>query len=374
MGRGARLTQVNPIDTVRSIVSSLVRLRRGLRLGLLAAVVQTIGCSGRVSDAPTGAGGGAAGSPGGGAGASSSPRSCVGLAASCGPARDDCCLSLPVPGGTFLRGYDNVTYTDQTHPASVSNFRLDKYEATVGRFRAFVAAWLTGWRPPSGAGKHTHLNNGMGLATADSTGYEPGWDSNWDSSVPSTSEDWNARLSCDSAFQTWTVDPAANEGRAIGCLNWFEAAAFCIWDNGFLPSEAEWNYAAAAGNEQRVFPWSVPSNDPAIDCNRANYRGGDDATLCTVGGISVAGSRSPVGDAKYGQADLSGNVTEWTLDWYADYSTDCHDCSNSTVGLIRVLHGGAFGNGISFQLVSNRDAGGPIGRASSIGVRCARTP
>src|SRR4051794_29636074 len=175
MGRGARLTQVNPIGTVRSMVASLVRLRRGLRLSLLAAVVQTIGCSGSVSDAPTGAGGGAAGSPGGGAGASSSPRSCVGLAASCGPERDDCCLSLPVPGGTFLRGYDNVTHTDQTHPASVSNFRLDKYEATVGRFRAFVAAWLAGWRPPSGAGKHTHLNNGMGLATAENTGYEPGW-------------------------------------------------------------------------------------------------------------------------------------------------------------------------------------------------------
>lgn len=356
-------------------MSRLVRLRHGLRVGLLAALVQTIGCSGSVSDAPTGAGGGTGGSAGGsgGGGVSGLRPSCVGLAPGCGPASEDCCLSLPVPAGTFLRGYDSVTYTDQSHPASLSNYRLDKYEATVGRFRAFVAAWLAGWRPMPGAGKHAHLNNGMGLATVDGAGHEPGWDSDWESNMPSTREDWNARLSCDSVFQTWTVDASSNEGRAIDCLNWFEASAFCIWDSGFLPSEAEWNYAAAAGNEQRVFPWSEPSNDAAIDCNHANYRG-DDGALCAVGGISAVGSQSPAGDAKYGQADLTGNVTEWTLDWYADYSADCRDCSNSVAGVMRVLHGGAFGSGTSFQLVSNRDAAGPKGRASSFGVRCARTP
>ncbi len=54
-------------------------------------------------------------------------------------------------------------YTSQAYPATVSDFRLDKYEITVGRFRKFVAAWDGGWRPAQGDGKHTHLNGGQGL-------------------------------------------------------------------------------------------------------------------------------------------------------------------------------------------------------------------
>lgn len=60
------------------------------------------------------------------------PRSCVGLPASCGANKsDDCCASPEVPGGMFYRSYDlagDVASGDTKSPATISSFRLDKYE------------------------------------------------------------------------------------------------------------------------------------------------------------------------------------------------------------------------------------------------------
>src|SRR5580700_4095697 len=91
------------------------------------------------------------GGPQGGASASCGTTSSnVGGVSSCG-AGESCCTSLNVVGGTFLRSYDGATFTDASHPATVSTFRLDKYEVTVGRFRRFVEAVVAGWGPPNGA-------------------------------------------------------------------------------------------------------------------------------------------------------------------------------------------------------------------------------
>jgi hypothetical protein len=100
-------------------------------------------------DVPVGGSGGMGGTPATGG------TSCSGLAATCGPSgNDDCCTSLLVPGGTFYRSYDGVDFTDKSYPATVADFYLDKYEITVGRFRAFVNAGMgTQASPPaSGAG------------------------------------------------------------------------------------------------------------------------------------------------------------------------------------------------------------------------------
>src|SRR5260221_11665536 len=90
------------------------------------------------------------------------------------------CASLAVDGGTYSRTYSVVDagLTELADPATLSTFRLDKYEVTVGRFRRFVAAWNggAGFTPPLGSGKHSHLNAGLGLADSGSAGtYEQGW-------------------------------------------------------------------------------------------------------------------------------------------------------------------------------------------------------
>src|SRR5580704_6839465 len=56
--------------------------------------------------------------------------------------------------------------------------------------------------------------------------------------------------------ETWTETAGSSENLPITEAHWYAAYAFCIWDGGFLPSEAEWNYAAAGGSDQRAYPWS----------------------------------------------------------------------------------------------------------------------
>jgi formylglycine-generating enzyme required for sulfatase activity len=258
-----------------------------------------------------------------------------------------------------------VGYGDQSFPSTVSSFLLDKFEVTVGRIRKFKGAWDAGYRPTPGAGKHAHLSGRQGLADVNdqSGAHEQGWDVAWNSRVALTDAAFGT---C--GYDTWTSAPGAQENRPINCVNWYEAYAFCIWDGGFLPSEAEWNFAAAAGNEQRVYPWSVPASSTGIDPTRAAYCGG----ACS--GPQIVGA-TPAGHGKFGQADLAGNVSEWILDANADYHVPCSDCAflpPSPAG--RVFRGGAFHNGALALRAVVRDYADPTTRIHYLGIRCARTP
>src|SRR5581483_11906152 len=141
----------------------------------------------------------------------------------------DCPL---VTGGTFARKYaaTDAGAIAQAAPATVSSFRLDEYEVTVARFRAFVTAWNGGYAPAAGDGKHAHIDGGRGLANVDG-GYETGWDSRDDAAIAPTDD----HLACDASLATWTPSPGARESSPINCVNWWEARAFCIWAGGFLP-------------------------------------------------------------------------------------------------------------------------------------------
>jgi formylglycine-generating enzyme required for sulfatase activity len=278
-----------------------------------------------------------------------------------------------VTGGTFYRSYDGVSsgYTSRAYPATVSDFRLDKFEITVGRFRKFKAAWDGGWRPSAGSGKHTHLNGGSGLSNSGAAGYEPGWDTAWASSVAPT----DANLSCHTPSQTWTSSAGANEHRPMNCSNWYEQYAFCIWDGGFLPSEAEWNYAAAGGSEQRVYPWSTPATSTSIDCTYATYYGAPGPSYCSGTYTNNVGSESPKGNGRYGQADLAGGVLEWTLDWHVGYVEACDNCSYLPASSsYRELRGGTFNDDASYLLAGYRRGNVPENRNNYAGARCARTP
>jgi formylglycine-generating enzyme len=286
----------------------------------------------------------------------------------CGPIQNEnCCASPLVTGGTFYRSYDGLTNTSTAHRATVSNFRLDRFEATVGRFRKFVAASAAGWVPPAGSGKHAHLNGGAGLLQDGTTVPETGWDSAWDSSLATTAAQWTTNLSCEATHQTWTANAANNEERPLVCATWFEAAAFCIWDGGFLPSEAEWNYAASGGELQRVYPWSNPATSTAVDCSYVNY------ASCAAGTTTRVGKLSN-GDGKWGQADLAGNAWEWNVDWYQAYPTPCKDCARFAPNSYRVIRGGSFVDDTTTLLASSRGSIPPAGRYNNVGFRCARTP
>lgn len=307
------------------------------------------------------------------------PPSCQVPAAgttTCGASGESCCTSLGVPGGTYARTYTNggAGPTGLADPATVSSFRLDKYDVTVGRFRQFVRAWNhgAGYTPAPGSGKHTHLNGGQGLVnTAEAGTYETGWVAT-DNEVLAPID---TNLACDPDYATWTSEPGNRETLPINCSNWWEAYAFCIWDGGFLPSEAEWEYAAAGGSQQREYPWGTAApgktNQFAIyDCN---YPSGSSA--CTgVSNIAPVGSATS-GTGALGHLDLAGNLWQWNLDWSAQYA-DCTDCAALTGDSTRVLRGGNFSvyGGVSYLLPAIRNDDIPSDRSYDVGFRCARSP
>lgn len=255
-----------------------------------------------------------------------------------------------------------MTFTDKTHPATLSAFRLDLYEVTVGRFREFVNGGYGTQAKPPGVGTGANPNQAG-----------TGWQSAWSSSLPMTTDALKAQLKCAASVQTWTDTAGAKEYKPINCVSWYEAQAFCIWDGGRLPSEAELNYAAAGGSEQRVYPWSSPATSTTISSSYAVYNG---ASIATVG------SKSPTGDGKWGQADLAGNLREWTFDWYwATLQTPCTNCENTNVpdagtpdgGAHRTMRGGSYiDTDVTYLKAADRDQLRPeyIGRAR--GFRCAR--
>ena len=290
----------------------------------------------------------------------------------CGASREGCCISLEVSGGTSYRTYanDGNGVIGEADPATVSGFRLDKYLVTVGRFRRFVRAWDGGWRPQPGSGKHASLNGGRGLANAGSPGsFESGWDASGDTQVAPT----DANLAC-ANWPTWTPAAGSQEVLPINCVNWWEAYAFCIWDSGFLPSEAEWAYAASGGSEQRAYPWgeAAPGEGNEYAIYGCHYPDGD--TCAGTSNIAPVGTASS-GAALWGQLDLAGNLYEWSLDaWSPSYVTPCIDCANLPVSSTRVVRGGAFDNPAAALLATNRTEGAEAGRYDGQGFRCARAP
>ena len=192
---------------------------------------------------------------------------------------------------------------------------------------------------------------------------DTGWDAAWNTSLRADAATLEVALKCDATYQTWAgvAGTAEAESLPINCINWFEAEAFCIWDGGRLPTEAEWNYAAAGGKAQRMFPWG----STAPDCSYANFSG-------CAGTVNRVGSESTKGDGLYGQSDLAGNVWEWTQDWGSPYANPCSNCVNSTASPTRVPRGGSFYHDATFLLSSYRDGFSPSGRRSYYGARCAR--
>lgn len=290
------------------------------------------------------------------------PPSCAsqkaGAGMNCGVTSADCCDSPPVPGGSFYR-INNAKY-----PATVSSFSLDRYEVTVGRMRAFVAVYPSN-RPKKGDGAHPLIPGS-------------GWDTAWDAVLPPTEAKLREFLICEplggeppEPWKSWTDLPGASENKPVNCVDWYLAFAFCAWDGGRLPTEAEWNYAAAGGDEQRQYPWGS-----GIDASYASYDciGDGFAGDCAFSDLLNVGSK-PKGDSRWGHADLAGNVWEWVLDWHVTWAeTACTDCAVVEAGNSnqRGLRGGGAWDGPQQAWTTSRHSMFPTDVQRTAGFRCAR--
>lgn len=222
--------------------------------------------------------------------------------------------------------------------------------------------------PPSvGDGAHPLIGGG-------------GWRAGWNASLPADTTTLISALTCDAINQTWTHTAGANETLPINCVAWYQAFAFCAWDEGRLPTEAEWNYAAAGGEEERHHPWSAPypPASTTIDPRYAIYGcTGDGSTEddCAFTDILTVGARSPKGDGRWHQADLAGSMYEWNLDGYnVSYLNPCDNCADVTPATTRVERGGSNDSHAGSLRVQRRNDDFPNAPDDDIGLRCARTP
>jgi formylglycine-generating enzyme required for sulfatase activity len=248
---------------------------------------------------------------------------------------------------------DGASREQPEFAATVADFHLDKFEVTVGRFRRFVEDY-TGQPPPAGAGAHPLIEGS-------------GWDSEWDQQMPSSQTALREDLACSASLQTWTDTPESNETYPINCVSWYVAFAFCAWDGGRLATEAEWEHAAAGGDQNSLFPWGDDASEPFP----AHYREGTSPF-----DLFVSVGSYPEGNARWGQSDLAGSVWEWLLDaYFSEYPSDCDNCASLSGSPYRSARGGglsSIGSGAEILRAAFRNYERPTVRADRIGIRCAR--
>ena len=160
-------------------------------------------------------------------------------------------------------------------------------------------------------------------------------------------------------------------------LKWQQAKDFCDWvtPGGRLPSEAEWEYAAK-GPTHVKYPWG-DGPKPTCENNTAVFSptGNVEDYGCGFGGTWAVGLKA-AGGSWCGALDMSGNVREWTEDWYhSDYAGAPDDGSPwvSPAAATRLVRGGSFNQHASEMRSARRRADSPDKAAASIGARCART-
>lgn len=298
----------------------------------------------------------------------SAPPSCRNLLSSC--RNESCCTSIRMQGDTFPMGRSTIVgasdyYEAATssinevpeHDVSVAAFALDKYEVTVGRFRKFVEAY-DAWHNATPANPQI----GDGANPDHQAGVNTGWGQSWTAGagdLPANASELKRMLNAGASWQNWSDEPSvACESCAMNYVTWHVAFAFCIWDGGRLPTEAEWEFAAVGATQNGRYPWG--SEEPTAA--HANFLPEGSPKL-------IVGSK-PAGAGAFGHEDLAGSMWEWVFDWYS--SVYCGEgCVRTGTPLYRSMRGGSFADsGIDLR-AANRSRG-PDVLASNVGFRCAR--
>ncbi|MBI5305492.1 MAG: SUMF1/EgtB/PvdO family nonheme iron enzyme [Chloroflexi bacterium] len=252
----------------------------------------------------------------------------------------------PVPAGEFIRGSERgkSKYADEftnERRIALPEFNIARYPVTNAEYELFIddGGYRTDrWWSDAGCvwkqgGPDAHKN-----AMEDLLAYRKRIQTekeslearakrlNW---VPQTYRYWNEvialsdeqaeeriRQQFDRPFDRpgyWEDrDGLASPGKPVVGVNWYEAEAYCNWLSAItkrefrLPQEMEWE-KAARGVDGREYPWGEKFDSALCNTNESHIY-----TTTPVG-------LYPGGVSPFGLFDASGNVWEWTGDWYQMY-------------------------------------------------------
>jgi len=221
---------------------------------------------------------------------------------------------LRLPGGRFTMGSSNQRAPANERPvraATVATFWMDRTEVTVAAYRACVAAGSCA-RPE------------------------------------------HASAAC-------TFD-AGDPELPIACVHWRDADAYCRFAGKRLPTEREWEYAAR-GTVATAFPWGAGNS-----CTNAVTLVNDQSGRSCAPRPARVGTH-PAGASLFGVQDLSGNVEEWTADWYVE-SLSAGPAPRA--GAAHVLRGGGWLSTPTQSRTTSRDWGSALEAGPNVGFRCAR--
>jgi len=217
---------------------------------------------------------------------------------------------LRLPGGRFTMG-SAFAKNEHPRPMKLNPYWIDRTEVTVGDYRGCVEKGACA-RP---------------ARTAASCTYDAG-----DPHLP------------------------------VSCVHWRDADAFCRAAGKRLPSEAEWEFAAR-GQMSTPFPWGgVPGCTYAVTMvNEMPDRS------CANRPADVG--THPSGASMFGVQDLTGNVEEWTSDWYME-TVGNGPAPHS--GSAHVLRGGGWLTTPKYSRTTTRSWGSAVEAGPNVGFRCAR--
>jgi sulfatase modifying factor 1 len=281
--------------------------------------------------------------------------------------------AISLPGGTFLMGtdYSGAFAADGEGPirsVSLSPFQIDTYPVTNRDFAAFIEA--TNYRTEAEVFGWSfvfwmHLDpEQLDELVEDTVAAAPWW-----CKVPGAS--WQHPEGPGS-------DVLKRDDHPVVHVSWNDAAAYAAWASQSLPTEAQWEYAARGGLEQKLYPWGdelTPDGRHLSNIWQGQFPRVDTAEDGFAGACPV-NSFPPNG---YGLYSMTGNVWEWCSDWFANSFAAAptqHDPLGPTSGASRVMKGGSFLCHASYcnrYRVAARTSNTPDSSASNIGFRCVRT-
>ncbi|WP_306434466.1 formylglycine-generating enzyme family protein [Actinomadura roseirufa] len=276
---------------------------------------------------------------------------------------------IRLPGGTFLMGAEDAEgyradgegpiRTVELHP-----FQIEATTVTNAQFAAFAKA--TGYTTEAERFGFSFVFEGF-LTEENARASEIVHAAPWWRATPGAF--WKRPEGPDSSITSRQNHPVVH-------VSWHDARAYCDWSGTRLPTEAEWEYAARGGLEQRRFPWGdelTPGGRHMCNVWQGDFphvNTGEDGHL----GTAPVKSYRPNG---YGLYNTVGNVWEWCADWFSPTFHRTAPRDNPTGppdGSARVMRGGSHMCHASYcnrYRVAARSSNTPDSSAGNIGFRVA---